>query len=213
MGGSLLESHGPRKEMMQENKVHETDGVSLNGFAQLLLRIVDLRDPYAKYHSDQVSELSAELAQRINMSVAELKVLQYAAALHDVGKLAINESVVNKPSLLTRAEFLMIQQHTVLGYNLIKPLNIDSMITAVILSHHENFDGSGYPEGLKGEMIPLTARLIRITDFYDALTSRRSYRARAKYEPKEALDILQENRHCFDPFLFDAFVDMMAQKS
>ena len=199
--------------MMPENKDHEADGAGLDDFAQLLLHIVDLRDPYAKYHSDHVSELSAELAQRINMSVAELKVLQYAAALHDVGKLAINESVVNKPSLLTRAEFLMIQQHTVLGYNLIKPLNFDSMISAVILSHHENFDGSGYPEGLKGEMIPLTARLTRITDFYDALTSHRAYRARAVYEPKEALDILQDNRHCFDPFLFDAFVDMMAQKS
>ena len=198
---------------MPENKDHEADGAGLDDFAQLLLRIVDLRDPYAKYHSDQVSELSAELAQRINMSVAELKVLQYAAALHDVGKLAMNESVVNKPSLLTRAEFLMIQQHTVLGYNLIKPLNFDSMISAVILSHHENFDGSGYPEGLKGEMIPLTARLTRITDFYDALTSPRSYRARAVYEPEEALDILRENRHCFDPFLFDAFVDLMAQKS
>jgi len=197
---------------MPENKDHETDGGGLKDLAQLLLRIVDLRDPSAKHHSDHVSDLSGGLAQRINMSVGELKVLQYAAALHDVGKLAINESVVNKPSLLTRAEYLMIQQHTVLGYSLIKPLHFDSMISAVILSHHENFDGSGYPEGLKGDMIPLAARLIRITDFYDALTSHRSYRDKAVYGPEEALGILQEHRHCFDPVLFDAFVDMMAQK-
>ena len=198
--------------MIQENKDGRADEVGLNDLAQLLFRIVDLRDPYAKHHSDHVSEYSAELAQRINMGVEEIKVLQVAAALHDVGKLAINESVVNKPSLLTRAEFLMIQQHTVLGYNLIKPLKLDSMITEVILSHHENFDGSGYPEGLKDETIPLAARLIRITDFYDALTSHRSYRARPVYGSQEALQVLQENRHCFDPYLFDTFVDMVAKK-
>jgi putative two-component system response regulator len=197
---------------MQEYNEGRTDGVSFNDLAQLLFSIVDLRDPYAKHHSDHVSEYSAELARRINLSDEEIRVLQFAAALHDVGKLAISEAVVNKPSLLTRAEYLMIKQHTVLGYNLIKPLNLDSTITEVILSHHENFDGSGYPEGLQGEMIPLAARIIRITDFYDALTSHRSYRARPVYGAQDALQVLEDNRHCFDPVLFDTFVDIMAKK-
>ncbi len=186
---------------------------ALNELTQLLVRIVDLRDPSAEKHSEGVGELSAELAGRINMDVEERKVLQHAAILHDVGKVAITDSVIHKPARLTRAEYLMVQQHTVLGYNLLQPLKIDTVITATILSHHENYDGSGYPEGLKGEAIPLAARLIRIADFYDALTSHRPYRDKVIYNSTEALDVLQENRHCFDPFLFDTFVEMIAEKS
>jgi putative nucleotidyltransferase with HDIG domain len=180
---------------------------------KLLVSISDLRDPNAGKHSEGVSELSVELAERINMDVKERKVLQHAAKLHDVGKVAINDSVISKPSRLTRAEYLMIQQHTILGYQLLRPLKINTMITTAVLSHHENYDGSGYPEGLKGEAIPLAARLIRIADFYDALTSHRSYRNNAAYSSAEALDVLQENRHCFDPSLFGTFIEMIMEKS
>lgn len=107
----------------------------------------------------------------------------------------------------------MVQQHTILGYQLLQPMKINPMITTAVLSHHENYDGSGYPEGLKGEAIPLAARLIRIADFYDALTSHRSYRNNAAYNSAEALDVLQENRHCFDPSLFGTFVEMIMEKS
>lgn len=179
----------------------------------LLVRIADLRDPNAEKHSKGVAELSAELAERINMAVEERNVLQHAAKLHDIGKLAISDSVISKPSRLTRAEYLMVQQHTILGYQLLKPMKINAVITDAILSHHENFDGSGYPEGLKGEAIPLAARLIRIADFYDALISHRSYRNNSAFSSVEALDVLQENRHCFDPSLFSTFVEMISEKS
>jgi len=179
---------------------------------RLLVSIIDLRDPNAERHSEGVAELGAALSARINMDVEKRQILQHAAKLHDIGKVAISDSVINKPSRLTRAEYLMIQQHTILGYQLLQPMNIHAMIKTAILSHHENFDGSGYPEGLKGEAIPLEARLIRIVDFYDALTSHRSYRSKPAYGSTEALDVLQENRHCFDPFLFDTFVEMVTEK-
>jgi HD-GYP domain-containing protein (c-di-GMP phosphodiesterase class II) len=147
------------------------------------------------------------------MDVKGRKVLGHAAKLHDIGKVAISDSVISKPSRLTRAEYLMVQQHTILGYQLLQPMKIDPVITGAILSHHENYDGSGYPEGLKGEAIPLAARLIRIADFYDALTSRRSYRNGPALSTAEALDVLQENRRCFDPSLFSAFVEMIMEKS
>jgi putative nucleotidyltransferase with HDIG domain len=198
---------------MQYQNDHWAGKAALNDLTQLLVRIVDLRDPNAERHSEGVAELSAELARRINMDVDEREVLQHAAILHDVGKVAISDSVINKPSRLTRAEYLMVQQHTILGYQLLQPMKINAVITAAILSHHENYDGSGYPEGLKGETIPLAARLIRIADFYDALTSHRSYRNKVAYGSADALDILQENRHCFDPFLFDTFVEMIVEKS
>jgi putative nucleotidyltransferase with HDIG domain len=179
----------------------------------LLVRLVDLRDPNAERHSEGVAKLSVRLAERINMDVDERNVLQHAAKLHDVGKVAISDAVINKPSRLTRAEYLMVQQHTLLGYQLLQPMKIDAVITAAILSHHENYDGSGYPEGLKGDAIPLAARLIRIADFYDALISHRSYRDNAVYGSAEALEVLQENRHCFDPSLFHIFVEMIMEKS
>ncbi|MBI5353568.1 MAG: HD domain-containing protein [Chloroflexi bacterium] len=178
----------------------------------LLIRIAELRDPNAEKHSEGVAELSTALAERINMDVEGRIALQHAAKLHDVGKVAISDAVISKPSRLTRAEYLMVQQHTILGYQLLQPMKIDTVITSAILSHHENFDGSGYPHGLKGEAIPLEARLIRIADFYDALISHRSYRNNAAYSPAEALDVLEENRHCFDPVLFDTFVEMITEK-
>lgn len=179
----------------------------------LLVRIADLRDPNAGKHSAGVAELCAELAGRIKLDRKERQALQHAAQLHDVGKIAINDSVINKPSRLTRAEYLMVQQHTILGYQLLQPMKINTVITTAILSHHENYDGSGYPEGLKGEAIPLAARLIRIADFYDALTSHRSYRDNAVYDPAKALAVLEENRHCFDPSLFKIFVEMIMEQS
>ena len=180
---------------------------------RLLVRIADLRDPNAERHSEGVAELTAELARRIDMDVEDRKVLGHAAKLHDIGKVAMSDSVMNKPSRLTRAEYLMVQQHTILGYQLLQPMKIDPVITGAILSHHENFDGSGYPEGLKGEAIPLAARLIRVADFYDALVSHRSYRDSSAYGAVEALSVLQENRHCFDPSLFSTFVEMIMERS
>jgi putative nucleotidyltransferase with HDIG domain len=183
-----------------------------NELTHLLIRITDLKDPTAERHSEGVAALSAELASRIDMNVDERQVLQHAAKLHDVGKIAISDSVINRPSRLTRAEYLMVQQHTVLGYQLLKPMQINPIITAAILSHHENYDGSGYPEGLKGDAIPHAARIIRIADFFDALTSHRSYRDNVVYSSVNALDVLQENRHCFDPSLFSNFIEMIEEK-
>ncbi|MBI5030087.1 MAG: HD domain-containing protein [Chloroflexi bacterium] len=196
---------------MKSTKKHWLDEASLNDLTQLLVRIVDLRDPNAEKHSAGVAHLSRKLAERIHMDSDKRDALHHAATLHDVGKVAINESVINKPARLTRAEFLMVQQHTLLGYKLIQPLKMHFMIMMAIRSHHENYDGSGYPEGLKGNAIPLVARIIRITDFYDALTSHRAYRPKMVYGSAEALKVLQENRHCFDPSLLETFVDMIGE--
>jgi putative nucleotidyltransferase with HDIG domain len=183
--------------------------LSYDDLTSLLLSALELRDPSAENHSNGVAALSDALAAKIGMEPGTIETLRYAAALHDIGKLAMSETVISKPSRLTRAEFLMMQQHTVLGHNLVQPLRFDPIIPDVILRHHENFDGSGYPEGLKGAAIPLAARLIRLADFYDALTEGRRYRDRTVYSHGEALELMQRNRNCFDPDLLAAFVEMM----
>lgn len=168
-----------------------------------LTRLIGLRDPHASGHSHHVRDLAYTLGQQIDLTSEQLDLLGFAAQIHDIGKIAINEFVINKPGRFTEAEYIMVQQHSMLGSRLIESLDLDPLIPAIILSHHENFDGTGYPHGIKGEAIPLEARIIRITDTYDALTSDRGYRP--AYEHNKAIQIMEEDRHCFDPNLLDMF--------
>jgi putative nucleotidyltransferase with HDIG domain len=174
-----------------------------NTLIQLLSEVASLRDPYIMDHSRRVQSLSIQLAQRIKLSAAQIKQVGYAAILHDIGKLAISEAVINKATHLTQAEYFMVQQHTSLGYKLMQPLNFYPLIGDGILYHHENFDGSGYLSGLSGEAIPLVARIIRITDMYDALTNARPYRI--AFDSQAAVAIIQKDQHCFDPSLLGEF--------
>ena len=168
-------------------------------------------DPYISDHSTHVRDLSVQLAVKVNFPSRKLKALSHGALLHDIGKVVLPEQIINKPSRLTEAEYLMVQRHTVLGHKLLQPLEMDVMIGNAILYHHENFDGSGYPTGLSGEAIPLEARIIRITDFYDALICPRSYRG--AFTTKAALDLFLNNRHYFDPILLETFLRMQGKES
>jgi len=178
----------------------------LDNLILFLGRVVSLKSPYTMNHSNNVRNLSMQLAQRLEYPLESLKALEYAAALHDIGKIGVSEYVINKPTLLTELEELMMQQHTVLGKKLIQPLHLDPLISDVVLFHHENFDGSGYPDGIKGEQIPLAARIVRIADTYDAMTSERPYRT--AYSHKQAVELLKGNCQCFDPFILEEFLKM-----
>ena len=171
-----------------------------------LIHLLALRDPHAKRHCNQVAKQSSALAVKIGLSSAEIENLEFAATIHDIGKIAINDFILNKPGRFTEAEYLMIQHHTVLGSNLVASLSLDPIIPAIILNHHENFDGSGYPNKKIGDQIPLEARIIRITDTYDALTSNRAYHP--AYTHEQALNIMELEQHYFDPQLFEIFINI-----
>ncbi len=163
-----------------------------------------MRDPHAESHSNHVARLSSALAGKIGLSSIEIEKLEFAATIHDIGKLAIHEFIVNKPGRFTEAEYLMIQHHSVLGAKLIETLELDPIISTSILNHHENYDGTGYPNNKIGDQIPLEARIIRITDTYDALRSDRAYHP--SYTHKQALKIMEQDHRFFDPQLFEIFV-------
>jgi len=175
-----------------------------------LTRLISLRDPQASGHSHHVRDLAYTLGQKVDLSFEQLSVLEFAARIHDIGKIAINEFIINKPGRFTEAEYIMVQQHSMLGSKLIESLELDPLIPATIMNHHENFDGTGYPRGKRGEAIPLEARIIRITDTYDALTSDRGYRP--AYTHHEAIKIMEEDRRCFDPQLLEIFFKMERYK-
>lgn len=171
--------------------------------APFFTHLLGLRDPLARGHSNHVAILSVALAQKISLSAAQVKTLEFAAQIHDIGKIAINDFIVNKPGRYTEAEYGMVKQHAAIGADLIKTLAIDPIISLTVLHHHENFDGTGYPHKIKGDQIPLEARILRISDTYDALISERVYHPARTHE--EARKVMYDEEQKFDSDLLKIF--------
>ncbi|UCF34193.1 MAG: HD-GYP domain-containing protein [Phycisphaerales bacterium] len=155
-----------------------------------LVSAVDQKDPYTSGHSVRVGYFATMLAEEVGIRGEELQMLQWSALLHDVGKIGIRDEVLNKEGKLTPEEFDHIKEHPVRSYHVVKDVPQLQAAVKGALHHHERWDGSGYPEGLAGEEIPLQARIIQIADIFDALTSDRSYRA--AYSWQQALEILAQ---------------------
>lgn len=195
-----------------QNKLFLEADKTLKTLLELLTTVVELRDPYTKGHSHNVSALAVRIAQQESLlfPANNLLALKYGALLHDIGKIAISDFVLSKSTLLTDAEMTMIQQHTNIGYKLVVPLDFDPIVAEIILYHHENYDGSGYPSKLKANDIPLAARIVRVADVYDALTSNRPYRS--AYSKKEAIRIIEKENSQFDPQVLSILYKIVLEK-
>jgi len=176
-----------------------------------LMDVVEAKDRYTRGHTDRVVELAIALGKAAGMADAELKNLQYAAALHDLGKLAVPESILRKPGRLTPSEYAIMKEHSARADSILGYLRFLDSARLIIRSHHERYDGRGYPDGLAGEEIPLGGRIMGIVDSYDAMTSSRSYRE--MMTPAEALAEIRAGAGTqFDPGLAAVFVDMMERR-
>ncbi len=165
---------------------------------------VDRKDPYTKGHSDRVASLALLLARDLGLKSNELKTIAAGALLHDIGKLQIDDTVLKKAGRLTDDEFAQIKQHPQYGIDLLEGTEFPWDIKPIILLHHEKISGGGYPVGLKGEEIPLGAKIVCIADVFDALTSDRVYRK--AFSPEKALSIMnEESGTSFDPVLLERF--------
>jgi diguanylate cyclase (GGDEF)-like protein len=170
--------------------------------AASLARAVDARDTYTGSHSERVAELAARIAWRVTADQEQVELTRLAASLHDLGKLAIPEEILRKPGPLTEPERLVLERHPQIGFRMLESLGVDP-VADWVLHHHERWDGTGYPDGLSGEEIPLGARIIFVADAYDAMTSDRVYRRRLSDE----LALAELNRCAgsqFDPEIVDA---------
>ena len=168
---------------------------------------IDARDGYTHRHSERVAALTAHLARELELADTERETAELSALLHDVGKIAVPDSILNKPGKLTAEEFAEMQKHPVHGARILG--NIQSAAIKAVLPgvqyHHERWDGSGYPEGLKGESIPFLGRLLGVADCYDALTSARSYRGAMSTEAAIEIIAKTSGTH-FDPRVAAALV-------
>ena len=177
--------------------------------AASLAKAVDARDTYTGRHSDRVSELAAKVATRLGLGAEQIELTRLAGRLHDLGKLAIPEEILRKPGTLSDSERLVLERHPQIGFRMLDSLGVDP-VADLVLHHHERWDGGGYPDGLRGEQIPLAARIIFVTDAYDAMTSDRIY------QPKlSASAALTELERCagtqFDPGIVAAFAEELGQ--
>lgn len=177
----------------------------------LLANIIEARDAYTRGHIERVQQFAMELGRALNWSLDEMIILEFGALLHDVGKITTPESVLNKPGKLTPEEIEIMRNHTIAGAHIIESVPHLRPAKAYVLSHHERWDGTGYPQGLMGEDIPREGRLMAIVDVYDALTSDRSYHK--GIPPAEALNFLRggAGKH-FDPHMVDTFIKIQMKK-
>lgn len=199
---SALATLGP----MSDGPRSDISGLSTSERAKLLERLVaviETRDPYLHGHSRRVARHSWMIARRLGLSRAEVARVRTAAAIHDVGKIKTPKQILHKPSALNDAEYEVIKQHPGDGAAMAATLR-DPAITSMVRHHHERLDGTGYPDRLASEAIPLGARIIAVADTFDAITSRRPYRAASAH--KRALDILKEEAGTrLDPDVVRAF--------
>ena len=155
------------------------------GAIRALASALDARDPYTAGHSDRVSVLSVAICRQLNLPPADVEVVRLGALLHDIGKIGIPDDVLRKPGALTAAEFDIIKQHPVIGARMLRSVAFLAPHIPIVELHHERPDGQGYPRGLRGDEIPLDARIVHVADAYDAMTSARAYRSARP--PAEAL--------------------------
>lgn len=172
-----------------------------------LANTLDSRDNYTAFHSNNVANYSKAIAEELKLKPNVCKNIYIGGLLHDIGKIGISENVLNKSSKLTTDEFHHIKKHPTIGYELVKHIKPfeKSGVLNMILYHHERYDGKGYPKGLKGDEIPLEARIMAVADAFDAMTSHRVYREARRLE--FTLNELQKERgKQFDPVVVDAFL-------
>jgi HD-GYP domain-containing protein (c-di-GMP phosphodiesterase class II) len=180
-------------QIISNSELHERLRRMSIEVTRALVAAIDKKDHYTSGHSERAGFLTRLTAQELGLPPAEQQIMEWAGLLHDVGKIGIPEGILCKPGKLTEAEFEIVKQHPRMGYEILKPIASLGLILDAVLYHHEYPDGSGYPEGLPGDQIPLVARIIHVVDTFDALTSTRSYRKAFTIE--KAFEIIQAEKN------------------
>ena len=193
-----------------ESRTQELEAAKLE-ILERLARAADFRDESSYGHTTRVGELAARIASQMGMSAAEVEQIRIAARLHDIGKIGLSDSILMKPGPLAPAEFLAQEKHTLMGANILAGSRFPTLRLAeeIALTHHESWDGSGYPRGLREEEIPLSGRIVAVADVFDALTHARAYKAPWRLD--DAVDeVKHQSGRKFDPAVVKAFLKVAA---
>ena len=201
-----LEIQVQNRTMELDKEKESYEQLTLETLSSLAL-VIDAKDHYTNGHSFRVAAYAKGMAKMLNFSFTDAEQLYFAGLIHDVGKIGIKESILTKPGKLTDQEYAIIKSHSSLGGDILKGIHQFKIFEQVARSHHERYDGTGYPDKLKGEDIPYPARIVTICDTFDAMTSDRSYRKALSDE--KALKELEDYKGTqFDPDLVDVFLKL-----
>lgn len=176
-----------------------------------LAATIEVRDPFMRGHSERVARDTMEIAQAMGYPNKELRLLQYVVLLHDVGNLEVEEGILKKPGPLTKKEYNEVKSHVIRGFEIISKIKFLEQAVDIIKHHHEHYDGGGYPGGLKGEDIPLGARIIAVADAFDAMTSERPYRL-SKTPSRAMGEIMMLAGRQFDPKVVNCLVNILRRR-
>ncbi len=212
MHRSLVNQAGKLAEEVRrlEERAQASEGLAklYRSVLQALANAIDAKDHGTHLHTERVQALTAAVARRLGLEGDDLEALDTAAILHDIGKLAIPDNVLLKPGRLAEHEFRLIQEHAAAGEAILKPIDFGSDVAAIVRHHHEKADGTGYPDGLSGEEIPLGARILAVVDVYDALVSERPYRR--AWTSERAIQYLREQAgQSFDRRVVEALLHVL----
>ncbi len=193
-----------------EKKVEEqTDEIraTFMGAIRSLAGALEAKDRYTRGHSDRVTEIAVIMAGRAGLSARQVEQIRLAGTVHDIGKIGVPEAILLKPGRLTEDEYGLVKLHPDRAERILEPIIRDRRVLAVVRHHHERFDGRGYPDGLRGEEIPLGARILAVADTYDAMTSDRPYRDGLTVEQARS-QLLANRGSQFDPALIELFTEV-----
>ena len=183
----------------------------LYGIVEAISKTVETRDPYTAGHQKRVADIAKEIAREMNLGRDIIESVDIAGQIHDLGKIAIPAEILNKPGRINHIEFELIKMHSQMGADILKNIDFPWPISDIVLQHHERFDGTGYPNGLKGEDILIQARILTVADVLEAMASHRPYRAALGIEA--AFDELRQNRGIhFDPVVVDSCMRVFIEK-
>jgi putative nucleotidyltransferase with HDIG domain len=184
---------------------------SLEDTVRAIASIVEMRDPYTSGHQIRVAELAAAIAKQMGLPVEQVHAIHLAGIVHDLGKIQVPSEILSKPGRITDIEYSLIKTHPQAGYDILKGINFPWPVAQIVLQHHERFDGSGFPQGLKGDAILLEARILSVADVIEAMSSHRPYRPGLGIEA--ALDEITRLRGTYyDPQVVDACVALFREQ-
>lgn len=196
-----------RQQERISDQVHDIEHISTD-LILALAHTIELRDPYTNGHCHRVADMSRLIGERMGLSKMELRNLYWAGLIHDIGKIAIPESVLNKPGKLDAREYSMVKQHPVMGEWVLSHTQNAHLYRDGVVAHHERWDGNGYPHGLRETQIPLQGRILAVADTFDAISSDRPYRGRMPFE--KCMEIMRSGRGTqFDPAILDVFLEII----
>jgi len=180
--------------------------VSTQGMLASLIQTIEAKDPYTRGHCDRVGRDARGIAEMMGLPIHLAAGVELGAQLHDIGKIGMPDSILLKPTGLNDAEYTIVKTHTTIGAEIVAPLGLPESVRAAVAHHHERYDGRGYPTGLAGEDIPISARIVSVVDAYDAMSFNRVYRE-ALCREKIVMELHRCSGKQFDPKVVEAFIE------